>query len=64
MNTKIQKGELQTLAENKGVDPQQSYQELRKERDIKECKQCRDEFVNSVWGRFCSDSCQVQYRND
>jgi len=64
MSKKIQKGELQRLAKGSGVDPKQTYRELRNQIEINECKQCGGEFVNSVWGEFCSDSCQVQYRND
>lgn len=63
--TKLTKGELQDIAEEKGLDPDKSYEELREVLDIKECKQCGDEYIYG-WhiDGFCSESCEIRYKQD
>lgn len=58
-------GELQQIAGENGIDPEQSYQDLLDVLDIKECKQCGDEYVYG-WhiDGFCSESCEIQYKKE
>lgn len=63
--SKVQKGTLQEAARSEpGVDPDQSYQELRDAIDIKECKRCGSEFVSGWRGKYCTEKCEVMYLDE
>jgi len=60
---RITKGDLQEKARWNGIDPDQSYDELREAVEIHECKNCGDEYLHDLWEGFCTDGCQVEYMN-
>lgn len=64
MASKVTQGELQEHAKQEGVDPDQSYEELREVIEIHECKWCDDEYLRGWSDEFCSDTCEVEYINE
>lgn len=64
MATKLTKGELMTAAANQGVDPDQSYENLRNAVSFGVCKQCGTEHLQKYSDKYCSDTCEVQYINE
>lgn len=63
MATKLTKGELIAVAPDHNVDPDQSYEKLRKEIPFGTCKECGTEHLQNYSDKYCSDTCEVQYIN-
>lgn len=51
-------------AETVGVDPEQSYENLRERIEILTCKWCGDEHLGGYSEKFCTDACEVNHINE
>lgn len=63
-NTQVTLGELQDEAKRQGIDPDQSYEELRDEIDVNTCQWCQDEYITGWSEKFCTDGCEVEYHHE
>lgn len=64
MGKQIQLGELQEKAEERGINPDQSYSALKEALDVETCDLCNKEYIHGWSGvteRFCSEGCELQH---